>query len=110
LGDSAVRDLPRGVDEYLELRYAAMSAPAIAQKAKKSSSAAEERQLKKDKVRLERQMEKADLRIAQLQAEQEAAAFEPDRLVTIDTELGEIESEKNKLEEEWLQVTLSLDS
>ena len=110
LGDSAVRDLPRGVDEYLELRYEAMSAPVIAQKAKKSSSAAEERQLKKDKVRLERQMEKADLRIAQLRAEQEAAAFEPDRLVTIDTELAEIESEKNKLEEEWLQVTLSLDS
>ena len=110
LGDSAVRDLPRGVDEYLELRYEAMSAPVLSQKAKKSSSAAEERQLKKDKVRLERQMEKADLRIAQLQTEQEAAAFEPDRLVTIDTELGEIESEKNKLEEEWLQVTLSLDS
>jgi len=110
LGDSAVRDLPRGVDEYLELRYEAMSAPAIAQKERKSSSAAEERQLKKDKVRLERQMEKADLRITQLKAELEAAAFEPNRLVTIDTELAEIESEKNKLEEEWLHVTLSLDS
>ena len=110
LGDSAVRDLPRGVDEYLELRYEAMSTPVLAQKERKSSSAAEERQLKKDKVRLERQMEKADLRIAQLRAEQEAAAFEPNRLVTIDTELAEIESEKNKLEEEWLQVTLSLDS
>ena len=110
LGDSAVRDLPRGVDEYLELRYEAMSTPVLAQKERKSSSAAEERQLKKDKVRLERQIEKADLRIAQLRAEQEAAAFEPNRLVTIDTELAEIESEKNKLEEEWLQVTLSLDS
>ena len=110
LGDSAVRDLPRGVDEYLELRYEAMSTTVLAQKERKSSSAAEERQLKKDKVRLERQMEKANLRIAQLRAEQEAAAFEPNRLVTIDTELAEIESEKNKLEEEWLQVTLSLDS
>ena len=105
-----MRDLPRGVDEYLELRYEAMSTPVLAQKERKSSSAAEERQLKKDKVRLERQMEKANLRIAQLRAEQEAAAFEPNRLVTIDTELAEIESEKNKLEEEWLQVTLSLDS
>ena len=110
LGDSAVRDLPRGVDEYLELRYEAMNTPVLAQKERKSSSAAEERQLKKDKVRLERQMEKADLRITQLKAELEAAAFEPNRLVTIDTELAEIESEKNKLEEEWLHVTLSLDS
>ena len=110
LGDSAVRDLPRGVDEYLELRYEAMNTPVIAQKEKKSSSAAEERQLKKDKIRLERQMEKAELRIAQLRAEQESAAFEPNRLVEIDTELIALEFEKNKLEEEWLNVTLSLDS
>jgi len=110
LGDSAVRDLPRGVDEYLELRYNAMNAPVVGQKAKKSSSAAEERQLKKDKIRLERQMEKAELRIAQLRAEQESAAFEPNRLVEIDTELIALEFEKNKLEEEWLNVTLSLDS
>ena len=110
LGDSAVRDLPRGVDEYLELRYNAMNAPVVGQKAKKSSSAAEERQLKKDTIRLERQMEKAELRIAQLRAEQESAAFEPNRLVEIDTELIALEFEKNKLEEEWLQVTLSLDS
>ena len=110
LGDSAVRDLPRGVDEYLELRYNAMNAPVVGQKAKKSSSAAEERQLKKDTIRLERQMEKAELRIAQLRAEQESAAFEPNRLVEIDTELIALEFEKNKLEEEWLNVTLSLDS
>ena len=110
LGDSAVRDLPRGVDEYLELRYEAMSTPVLAQKERKSSSAAEERQLKKDKVRLERQMEKADLRIAQLRAEQEAAAFEPSDLIEIEKELEKIFLEKENLEQEWLQVMLSLDS
>ena len=110
LGDSAVRDLPRGVDEYLELRYEAMSTPVLAQKERKSSSAAEERQLKKDKVRLERQMEKADLRIAQLRAEQEAAAFESSDLIEIEKELEKIFLEKENLEQEWLQVMLSLDS
>ena len=110
LGDSAVRDLPRGVDEYLELRYEAMSTPVLAQKERKSSSAAEERQLKKDKVRLERQMEKADLRIAQLRAEQEAAAFETSDLIEIEKELEKIFLEKENLEQEWLQVMLSLDS
>ena len=110
LGDSAVRDLPRGVDEYLELRYEAMSTPVLAQKERKSSSAAEERQLKKDKVRLERQMEKANLRIAQLRAEQEAAAFESSDLVEIEKELEKIFLEKENLEQEWLQVMLSLDS
>ena len=110
LGDSAVRDLPRGVDEYLELRYEAMSTPVLAQKERKSSSAAEERQLKKDKVRLERQMEKADLRIAQLRAEQEASAFESSDLIEIEKELEKIFLEKENLEQEWLQVMLSLDN
>lgn len=110
LGDSAVRDLPRGVDEYLELRYEAMSGPVLAQKERKSSSAAEERQLKKDKVRLERQIEKADMRINQLLAEQEAAAFESSNLIEIGKELEKILLEKENLEQEWLRVMLSLDS
>jgi ATP-binding cassette subfamily F protein uup len=105
LGDKSVRDLPRGVDEYLELRQDAMNQQTVAQKEKKSSSAAQERQLKKDKVRLERQMEKADMRINQLLAEQEAAAFESSNLMEIERVL-----EKENLEQEWLHVMLSLDS
>lgn len=109
LGDKSVRDLPRGVDEYLELREEAMHVRVTTQKEKKTSSAAEERQLKKDKVRLERQMEKADIRIAELENEQESSAFEADHLVMLTKELEILRTEKNKLEEEWLQVTLSLD-
>ena len=110
LGDKSVRDLPRAVDEYLELRQGAINQQTVAQKEKKSSSAAEERQLKKDKVRLERQMEKADMRINQLLAEQEAAAFESSNLIEIERELEKIVLEKENLEQEWLQVMLSLDS
>ncbi len=110
LGDKSVRDLPRGVDEYLELRQDAMNQQTVAQKEKKSSSAAQERQLKKDKVRLERQMEKADMRINQLLAEQEAAAFESSNLMEIERELEKIVLEKENLEQEWLHVMLSLDS
>ena len=108
-GDKKVRDLPRGVDEYLELRETAMNIPVATQKEKKSSSAAEERQLKKDKVRLERQIEKANTRISDLLNEQENAAFDPAHLMKVTQELEEVNSEKNKLEEEWLQVTLSLE-
>ncbi len=110
LGDKSVRDLPRAVDEYLELRQHAMNQQTVVQKEKKSSSAAEERQLKKDKVRLERQMEKADMRINQLLAEQEEAAFESSNLIEIERELEKIVLEKENLEQEWLQVMLSLDS
>ncbi len=109
LGDKSVRDLPRGVDEYLELRHDAMSNTTSVQKEKKSSNAAEQRQLKKDKVRLERQMEKADGKISELEIGLEEAAFDPERLHALTQELEQIRQEKDKLEEEWLQVTLGLE-
>ena len=109
LGDKNVRDLPRGVDEYLELRHEAIQPDVSAPKEKKTSSAAEERQLKKDKVRLERQMEKADSRIAELEGEQEGASFDAERLHEITNEIAQLRGEKNRLEEEWLQVTVLLE-
>ncbi len=109
LGDKSLRDLPRGVDEYLELREAAMRTPISIPKIKGSSSAAEERQLKKDKTRLERQIQKADTRISELEAEQDAEAFNQEKLEAVSQELNTLRSEKNKLEEEWLQITLTLE-
>jgi len=109
LGDKNVRDLPRGVDEYLELRHEALQPDTSAPKEKKTSSAAEERQLKKDRVRLERQMEKADSRILELEGEQEGASFDAGRLNEITKELAQLRGEKNRLEEEWLQVTVLLE-
>jgi ATP-binding cassette subfamily F protein uup len=109
LGDKKVRDLPRGVDEYLEQRAAALSSVTTTAKEKKSSNAAEQRQLKKDLVRLERQLEKCNSAIAALTLEQEIAAFDADRLLAIASELATLGIEAAKLEEEWLQVTLSLE-
>ena len=109
LGDKNVRDLPRGVNEYLELRHESLQPDVSAPKEKKTSSAAEERQLKKDRVRLERQMEKADSRITELEGEQEGASFDAGRLNEITNELAQLRGEKNRLEEEWLQVTVLLE-
>jgi ATP-binding cassette subfamily F protein uup len=109
LGDKNVRDLPRGVDEYLELRHESLQPDVSAPKEKKTSSAAEERQLKKDRVRLERQMERADSRITELEGEQEGASFDAGRLNEITNELAQLRGEKNRLEEEWLQVTVLLE-
>ena len=110
LGDKSVRDLPRGVNEYLELRKEAMLVPVISQKEKMRSSAAEERQLKKDKVRLERQIEKAASRITELETEQETAVFDTERLLKSTKDLEVLLLEKSILEEEWLYVTLSLEN
>ena len=109
LGDKKVRDLPRGVDEYLEQRAAVLASSFNEVKAKKVSSAALERQSKKDMVRLERQMEKCDIQISALFVEQEGAAFDAERLIEIAAEVAHLKSEKVKLEEEWLQVMHSLE-
>jgi len=110
LGDKKVRDLPRGVDEYLEQRAKALDSTPQIQKEKKTSSAAEQRQLKKDLSRLDRQLEKSSSQIKALEVQQEAAAFDPELLIKIESELRDLRAEKSKLEEEWLHTTLSLEN
>jgi len=104
LGDKAVRDLPRGVDEYLEQREAATRTTVLS-KTKGISSAAEQRQIKKDIVRLERQIQKIDERISVLMAEQEISALDSDRLTEISNELENSQRDKVLLEEEWLTAS-----
>jgi ATP-binding cassette subfamily F protein uup len=110
LGDKKVRDLPRGVDEYLEQRAQDLDSVPELQKEKKTSNAAEQRQLKKDLIRLDRQLEKCASEMKELEARQEAAAFNPEELIKIDSELSGLKVEKSKLEEEWLHTTLSLEN
>ncbi len=109
LGDSSVRDLPRGVDEYLELREANMNLSSMVQRVKKSSNAAEERRLKKDKSRLERQLEKVNSRISELKIELEEASFNSQELLEITNNLEISHNLRNNLEEEWLQIMLTLE-
>jgi hypothetical protein len=54
-------------------------------------------------------MEKCDTAIAKLVTEQESAAFDAERLIAIASELETLNSEKQKLEEEWLQLTIALE-
>lgn len=110
LGDKKVCDLPRGVDEYLEQRAKDLDSNPGIQKEKKTSNAAEQRQLKKDLTRLDRQLERYTSQIIELEAKQDAAAFDPEKLITIASELSDLKAEKSKLEEEWLHTTLSLES
>jgi ATP-binding cassette subfamily F protein uup len=110
LGDKKVRDLPRGVDEYLEQRAKELDSLPELQKEKKTSNAAEQRQFKKDLIRLDRQLEKCVSQIKDLEATQEAAAFNPEELINIDSQLSSLKAEKSKLEEEWLHTTLSLEN
>ncbi len=109
LGDKALRDLPRGVDQYLEQRADSINDLTTQEKTKTVSSAAEQRQYKKDLARLERQIEKAKNRILELEEEQTTAAFDPSELTRVTVELESQRLELNSREEEWLEVTLLLD-
>ena len=105
LGDKSLRDLPRGVDQYLEQREASLQKPEPVTKLKGASSSAEQRQLKKDLVRVERQIQKSKEKITELEEAQEAAAFDPAGLRKISEELENQRTELNTREEEWLEIT-----
>ena len=105
LGDKSLRDLPRGVDQYLEQRESSLQKPDSDTKPKGASSAAEERQLKKDLVRVERQIQKTKEKITELEVAQESAAFDPAELLRISEELENQRTELNTREEEWLEIT-----
>jgi ATP-binding cassette subfamily F protein uup len=109
LGDKKLLDLPRGVDQYLELREKAISGSSTKKESKSTSSAAEQRQAKKDLTRIERQIAKLEEKIAGLLAEQEVSEFSAERLAAITEELANLNSEKSSREEEWLAATLLID-
>ncbi len=111
LGNKVLRDLPRGVDQYLEERTKSVIASSASnQKMEAVSSAAEQRQLKKDLARVERQVAKEKERLSQLKSALEVAAFNPDELIKITTEISSVESELAAREEEWLEITLALEN
>jgi ATP-binding cassette subfamily F protein uup len=109
LGDGQLRDLPRGVDQYLEDRARSLK-NGSSQGGKKVSSAQTERLLKKDLARVERQIEKAREKLAALKSEQNQAVSDADRLIEIASNIVTVESELAQREEEWLEITLQLDS
>jgi ATP-binding cassette subfamily F protein uup len=105
LGDKSLKDLPRGVDQYLEQREASLLQTNSDTKPKSASSAAEQRQLKKDLVRVERQIQKSKEKITELEVAQEMSAFDPAELIRINEELENQRRELNTREEEWLEIT-----
>jgi ATP-binding cassette subfamily F protein uup len=110
LGDKKLLDLPRGVDQYLELREKAISGSSNKKENKSTSSAAEQRQAKKDLARLERQIAKLEEKISALAVEQESAESDAERLIEISTLISEHQVTKTSLEDEWLVTETKLSS
>jgi len=127
LGDGQIRMLPRGVDEYLEHRLnqvvdvvstdgsqARLLNPHLAERASKppvtvKAGSAEEREAKKAIARIEKQLARVTDREEALHAQLVEHASDYEKLAEIDAELRVVLSEKEALEEEWLEAAAVLE-
>jgi ATP-binding cassette subfamily F protein uup len=116
LGDGGVRDLPGGVEQYLDLRHEARASAVAAgppggsrstaspSAAVSGQSAAELREAKKDLNRIERQLSKISAHEEKIHAEMAARAADHAAVLELNTTLRAIVDERETLELEWLSV------
>jgi ATPase subunit of ABC transporter with duplicated ATPase domains len=126
LGDGKIRALPRGVDQYLELRESALAGSTItgggnpvtssggaassaggAAPAATGPSEAEKRDARKAKNRIDRQLGKLTQQEDKIHAQMAAGAGDAskfDQLAELNQKLQELAGEREALELEWLEA------
>jgi ATP-binding cassette subfamily F protein uup len=112
LGDSKLRDLPGGIDEYLKLRVSSIengansgsNTPKV-----KSSNIVEIKEAKKEIAKYERQLEKLSVQILELEGAQEDLAFDHEKLSANMEELRALNQKKTEIEETWLKAHAELE-
>ncbi|PCC25783.1 glycerophosphodiester phosphodiesterase [Glutamicibacter sp. BW78] len=118
LGDGQIRDLPGGVEQYLELRSGAgtggaTTGPAAPEAAGKGAAAsgaevseAEKREARKEINRIDRKLAKLSAQEERLHAKMATASagMDIDGLSALNAELKELQSEHEALEEAWLEA------
>ena len=127
LGDGHLRDLPGGVEQYLELRrqqlaassgtVGATSATAEAKNAPSQGeqgalSGAQRHAAAKNLARLERQLDKVSVQIAKLHADMEVASADPGRvndLIELGKQLSQAQERQADIELEWLEAAGELE-
>jgi ATPase subunit of ABC transporter with duplicated ATPase domains len=101
LGDGALRHLPRGVDQYLELRKSGTSESESVEV--KKSSGARDRESQKNLQKLERAIAKAEAE--ELQIKSDLESHDPtdyEGLATLASRSAELSAKREQLEASWL--------
>jgi ABC transport system ATP-binding/permease protein len=107
-GDGGLRHLPGGVDQYLELR--ATEAVDTARAAPRTVTAGAQRQAtRRELARIERALERAERRGAELQTAMSAAATDAVRLHELSGEQTTLSAERDELEARWLELSEELE-
>ncbi|USQ79468.1 ATP-binding cassette domain-containing protein [Ornithinimicrobium faecis] len=132
LGDGALRDLPGGVDQYLQLRRAMAApggsgparsrgagspsaaasnaaAPSAADPKAAGPSAAELREARKTVARVEKSLARLGEREARVHEEMAAQATDAGAMTRLSGQLAEIHDEREALELEWLEAAELVD-
>jgi ABC transport system ATP-binding/permease protein len=112
MGGGAIRHLPGGIEQYVELRHAATAQEAVATPsapAKTAPSGAVVRTARKEVARLERALDKLTARETALHEEMAAAATDHARLRDLQSELNALVAERDELEAAWLETSEALE-
>jgi ATP-binding cassette subfamily F protein uup len=109
LGDSKLRDLPGGIDEYLKLRTSSIENSGSNTPKVKSSNIVEIKEAKKEIAKYERQLEKLSVQILELEGAQEDLAFDHEKLSANMEELSALNQKKTEIEETWLKAHAELE-
>jgi len=107
VGDKALRDLPRGIEEYLALRKRSGASEEKGVSEKKESSILEQKALKKEIARIEKQMERRQERLQAIALELEKVSTDHHKLVELHQEQEDLKREYEELELSWLELNIS---
>ncbi len=113
MGDGALRHLPGGIDQYLELRSTAVATAEVqARRPARASSVspgAQRRAAQRELARVERELERAERRDAELQAAMAEAATDAGRLGELTQELTAVAADRERLEASWLELSETIE-
>ncbi|CAB4725963.1 MAG: ATP-binding cassette domain-containing protein [Actinobacteria bacterium] len=109
LGDSKLRDLPGGIDEYLKLRTNSLEASSSVTPKVKTSNIVEIKELKREIAKYDRQLEKLSEQIKELEVIQGEIAFDHEKLNANMEELAQLNLRKLEIEETWLKAHSELE-
>ena len=109
VGDSQLRDLPRGLDQYFELRNSANAAGSQSVSEPIAQPKVDRRELKKSIERVEKSLSRREEQLHKLEQELVEVATDYARLAQIHSEIEQLKIEKENLEQEWLTLLAELE-
>ncbi|WP_074330182.1 ABC-F family ATP-binding cassette domain-containing protein [Mycobacteroides abscessus] len=108
-GDGKLTNLPGGIEEYLRRHAQPVAAPAAKAVPERGRDGAALRAAQKELGRLERAVAKLGERETALHAQLAEHATDPERVVTLTSELNAVVAEKDATEMQWMELAEELE-